>query len=462
MNHIQTEILPSKQRFAKIKGPHELHKKAIAIYVATGFFLEADTFFKDEVCLLPAHNHTIDDDGFLVESKPWFEWYYEPRALSFSQALDEYQSLLKQIIAEQSGNSKVILPLSGGLDSRSQALILKDLDNDVSAYSYSFKNGFPEHKISEKVAKVCGFDFQKFVIPEGYLWDKIETLGEINGCYSEFTHPRQMAVLDDFKAMEGEFSLGHWGDVLFDRGVPEGTNHADVIPLLYKKMIKKDGLELAKQLWTHWELEGDFESYLTQRLKDLLSKIKIDNISAKVRAFKTTHWAHRWTSTNLSVFENAHPIHLPFYDNRMCEFICTIPEDYLADRKLQLAHLKSNDELASIMWHEQKPFNLKTYRFNKVPYNLPYRIVNKLKREFNGVFGSPYIQRNFELQFLGAENDAQLKAYLFREAYFDFIPEALVKATYNKFKDDDYVKYSHAVSMLLTLSVWHKLFYKTN
>merc|ERR1711974_401165 len=86
--------LPSKQSYAKIRAPHELNLKAIAVYVATGFFFETDTFYKDEVCLLPAHDHTFDDEGYLLESKPWFEWFYSPRELSFQEALDEYQSLL--------------------------------------------------------------------------------------------------------------------------------------------------------------------------------------------------------------------------------------------------------------------------------------------------------------------------------------------------------------------------------
>ncbi|MCK8479563.1 asparagine synthase-related protein [Psychroserpens algicola] len=462
MKHIRTQILPSKQRFAKIKAPNELNLKAIAIYVATGFFLDSDTFYKDEVCLLPAHDHTLDEEGYLIESKPWFEWYYEPRQLSFDDAVNEYVTLLKTITKEQFGDSKVILPLSGGLDSRSQALIFKELNNDVQAYSYSFKGGFPEHKISEKVAKACGFKFQKFEIPKGYLWDDIEELAQINGCYSEFTHPRQMAILEDLKAMEGEMSLGHWGDVLFDRGVPEGTQESDIIPLLYKKMVKKDGLALAKSLWETWGLDGEFESYLSQRLEQLLSNIKIDNVSAKVRAFKTSQWAHRWTSTNLSIFEEAHNIHLPYYDNRMCEFICTIPEAYLADRRMQLAHLKTNDALSEITWQDQKPFSIKNYRYNKMPYNLPYRVIDKLKREFNGIIGNPYIQRNFELQFLGDANDQKLRSYLFSKPYLEFIPESIVQSFYDKFKNEDVVRYSHSVSMLLTLSLWHKLFYKTN
>jgi hypothetical protein len=269
-----------------------------------------------------------------------------------------------------------------------------------------------------------------------------------------------MGVFEELKQMQGVFSLGHWGDVLFDRGVPEGTQEKDVISLLLKKMLKPGGLEFAEALWKAWSLEGEFKTYLVSRIESALSKIKIDNISARVRAFKTSQWAHRWTTTNLSVFETAHPITLPYYDNRMIEFICTIPEAYLADRRLQIAHLKQNKALANITWHEQKPYNLNNYHYNRVPYNLPYRVINKLKREFNAVIGKPYIQRNFELQFYGDMNDFQLQQRIFNPSFLEFVPKDVVVDFYKKFKKTNPVYYSTPVSMLLTLSLWYKHYYK--
>ena len=357
MRTIRTSILPSKQTFVKINASRELNLEAICIFAATGFFLDDDTYWKDERCLLPGYDHIIDEKGKLSSSTPWFEWYYEPRSITFEEALEEYIALLTSVIKDQVGDSEVILPLSGGLDSRSQALIFKNLDNPVHAYSYSFLNGYPEHKISAKIAKNCGFKFTPYIIPKSYLWNCIDDLAHINKCYSEFTHPRQMAILDEFKAMNGIFSLGHWGDVFFDRGVKEGARQEDVVKLLIKKMIKPGGMELGNMLWQNWGLEGDFKSYFIGRVEQALSTIKIDNVSARVRAFKTTQWAHRWTTTNLSIFESARPISMPFYDDRICKFICTIPEEYLADRRLQIAHLKQDRSLSQITWHQQKPFN---------------------------------------------------------------------------------------------------------
>jgi len=459
MDALKTNILPTSLRYVKKQKAHDLNYEAICIFAATGFFLDDDTYYKDEVCLLPGHTHTFNKENILIESKPWFHWHYSPRNISFEQTLQEYIALFKTITKEQIGDNQVILPLSGGIDSRSQALILKDFNNPVQAYSYSFPGGYPEHKISEKIAEVCDFNFNAYKIPKSYLWDSIDDLAQLNRCYSEFTHPRQMGILEELKQMEGVFSLGHWGDVLFDKGAPENVENKDVVSLLLKKMLKPGGLEFAQALWEAWNLSGDFKSYLTSRVETSLKIIKIDNVSAKVRAFKTSQWAHRWTTTNLSIFEAAHPITLPYYDNRMLEFICTIPEEYLADRRLQIAHLKQNQALSNIMWQEQKPFNINNFQFNKLPYNLPYRIINKLKREFNAMIGNPYIQRNFELQLLGDKNDKQFKKYIFDTSFLEFVPKEVVDNFYYKFKEVNRVYYSPPACMLLTMSLWNKHFH---
>lgn len=455
MTKIKTPIIPPHQQFAKVAAPQELDHQAICIFAATGFFLDTDTYWKNKKVLPAASENTLDENGFLLESKPWFQWHYSPRNISFETALEEFTQLFEQIIAEQIKNKKAILPLSGGLDSRTQAVAFDKLKTPVTAYSYSFKGGFNESGIGKKIAKVCGFDFKEFTIEPGYLWPKLEELASINQCYSDFTHPRQMAVLDEFKQMEGAFSLGHWGDVLFDRGAPEGTTLDQLMPLLFKKVVKKGGIELARALWEQWNLEGDFQTYLKERITTLLNKIHIDNPSAKFRAFKSLYWAPRWTSVNLSVFEAAHPIALPYYDDRMCEFICTVPEEYLADRKLQIAYIKQQSPaLAKITWQEHKPYNLYTYENNKPPHNLPYRLGNKLRRELKNKMGNPYIQRNWELQFLGMENDEKLQERLFAQNLHPFLPKELLARFYNKFRTENQVVYSHPLSMLLTLAVW--------
>lgn len=458
MKSIKTPIIPIKKTFAKVEGRHELNLEAICVFLGIGFFLDTDTYWKDELVLAPASDYVLDKDSYVISNKKWFHWNYKPREISFEEALEEFTTLFELIIKEQTKNQRVILPLSGGLDSRTQAVALRT-HGQVNAYSYAYKGGYAEAKIAKKIAKACGFPFQAFTIEKGYLWKHIEELATINQCYSEFTHPRQMAFLDRYREMGDLFSLGHMGDLLFDSfGLPQLTFEEEVQKLL-RLLLKKGGLELATAVWQAWGLAGSFEDYFTSRVSELLSKIKIENTNARLRAFKTEFSVARWSSNNLSVFEKARPISLPYYDDRMCKFICTLPENYLANRQLQIAYIQRNaPDLAKITWQGQQPFNLNNHQLNKLPYNLPYRISTKAVRVCKSLVGNPYISRNWELQFLGKENDIYLKQWLFESKLKDLVPDEIIHSFYNSFKESNSVKYSHSVSMLLTLALFQHKF----
>lgn len=455
---IKTPIIPHKQTLVKVDNPHELHIEAICVFAAIGFFLDNDTYWKDEVVLRPFSRHTLDDYGKLISSESWFKWHYSPRDITFEEALYEFTILFETIINEQVQGKKVILPLSGGLDSRTQAVALKKINADVFSYSYQFKNGYKETKLAKQIADTCNFEFKDYTIPKGYLWKSIDDLAQLNQCYSDFTSPRQMAVYNEFDRMGEVFSLGHWGDVLFDSMNFPQLTHNEQVNTIQQKLIKKGGLEFASSLWNAWELSGNFEMYLKARISSLLKAIDIEDTNAKLRAFKSMYWAPRWTSVNLSIFNSKKPITLPYYDDRMCQFICTIPETYLKNRQLQIAYIKARaPELAKITWQDQRPFNLNNFQLNKSPFNLPYRVKNKLHRIIQNTLGNPYVQRNWELQFVGSGNEEKLKNYLFNSGLDNFVSKDIIKNYYDLFLKGDKVQNSHSINMLLVLSQFNKM-----
>lgn len=459
MKTITTPIIPTHVEEAWLSNAQKqvLDYEAICLFVASGFFWDQDTYWRDKKTLPPASHVTLSASNELISATPYFSWHSTPKTYTFQEALEAFTSCFESVIDDQVAQQSVILPISGGLDSRTQAVALKHLKKEVQGYSYSFENGYSESQIAKQIAKACDFNFQEFTIPKGYLWDVVEDLATINKCYSEFTHPRQMAVLPELKHMSGVFSLGHWGDVLFDKGLSEQDKAYDMVTLVKKKVLKKGGLELAKALWISWDLEGDFETYLNDRITTLLNGITIKNQSAKMRAFKSKYWATRWTTSNLSIFEAAHPITLPYYDNRMCELICELPETFLADRALQIAYLKKRmPNVARITWEEQRPFHLYNYQYNKLPYNLPFKIQRKLKRGMQKLVQKHDVQRNWELQFLGDSNTQYLERYLFHEKFDSLVPKDITTNMYQAFQNKDSVNYAHPVSMLLTLSIWNK------
>ncbi|GGI58031.1 asparagine synthase-related protein [Winogradskyella haliclonae] len=454
---ITNPIIPIKPKEVCIDTNGELDLKAICVFSAIGFFLDDDTYWTHKKVLKPASVHRTSSENILEKSEPYFNWHYTPRHISFEQALEEFSQLFEAIITEQVEDKKVILPLSGGLDSRTQAAALTYLGANVSAYSYEYRNGYPETKIAKQIAQVCDFDFQSFKIGKGYLWKKLDDLAKLNNCYSDFTSPRQMAISDEFSKMGGVFSLGHWGDVLFDSYNSEKLSHDAQVQFLSKKLLKRGGLEFASKLWQTWDLEGDFKSYFENRISNLLSTIKIEDTNAKLRAFKSKYWAPRWTSVNLSVFENSKPITLPYYDNRMCEFICAVPEAFLKDRQLQIEYVKMrNPELATLVWQDKRPYNLYNYTNPSTTKTLSYKVINKLKRTASRLSGKPYIQRNWELQFLGDTNKQQLEAVLLNSKLSELIPEEIITKYTKSFYNEDALRNAHPMNMLLTLAKFNQ------
>lgn len=71
---------------------------------------------------------------------------------------------------------------------------------------------------------------------------------------------------------------------------------------------------------------------------------------------------------------------------------------------------------------------------------------------------APHVSRNWELQFVGPRNEAELAERLFASKAFDaLVPRAIVSSIYRKFTTGDRLRYAHPVSMLLTLAMFAEL-----
>ena len=123
-------IIPKKQVYIKnglvyesFPNGDELDYESIAIWLAIGFFINDSTFYRDVKVLPPATSY---NNGKI--SKPYWKWRYTPRDVKFSQIVDEFQFIFEKSIKDAVKDMDIILPISGGLDSRTLAVACKDSD----------------------------------------------------------------------------------------------------------------------------------------------------------------------------------------------------------------------------------------------------------------------------------------------------------------------------------------------
>ena len=135
---------------------------------------------------------------------------------------------------------------------------------------------------------------------------------------------------------------------------------------------------------------------------------------------------------------------------------------FLANRKIQIEYIKRKAPvLARIPW-QTYDLDLYNYQhFNTIYFpKRVYQYARRIIRE-KIIKMPPVTQRNWELQFLGSENERYLKRWIFETPELDeLVPKQIIQDFYYRFKKVDPVKYSHPVSMLLTLAVWCKRFWK--
>ncbi len=471
MNHlinkssVQTPIIPQEQIFINAGEEEGLDFKEIAVFAAIGFFLGDASYYTNVKCLQPATKYSFNHDGGKIKAENYFKWNYQPRDISLKVATEEFAHLFDKICKKNLQNKRIILPLSGGLDSRSQATVIKD-EKNVFSYSYKFHDSFDETSFGKKIAEINGWDFKDYIISPGYLWSKIDELAEINQCYTDFVTPRQMGIFDEYDSMGDVFFLGHWGDVLFDdMGVNDDISLEEQVEVIVRKIVKKGGLELGNALWNEWGIEGALTDYIKEKVSNLLSNIKIDNANSRIRAFKSMYWAPRWTSVSLEVFKKKHPLYLPYYDDEMCKFICGVPEDHLAQRKIQIEYIKmTSPELAKVPWQSYAPLNLYNYKDYYSVKNLPIRTLTHMKRRVNRIVGcADRNYRNWEIQYLGKDNPQKLSEQLFYNGSSEnFISNETKSKFLDKFMNaKEKVNYAHPINMLLTLSVFHRKFLKS-
>jgi asparagine synthase (glutamine-hydrolysing) len=426
---------------------------------AFGFFPEDRTFFEDVRVTRPATHVTWDRDGRKTHESRYWQWSYDPdRTRSYSDTVDAFGDTLEAILRDQTADGRIAIPLSGGLDSRTIAAVATASGRlDPAAlwsYSYGYTDDSQETCIASRIAAVRQLPFSRFTVGP-YLFDRLDTvLASVEG-FGTVTTTRQAAVTAEIASHADYLLAAHWGDVwMDDMGVREGSlSEAALVDHVRHKIEKRGGEWLVQHISSRHLGEDRPDEWLRAVVASELRRVgDIGDLDFRVKAFKTDQWSFRWTVPGLRMFQPAAFPRLPFYDNRMVDFCCTVPTEFVAGRRLQIDYLKRHHpDLASVTWQETDSSLFSQQHFNS--WLLPKRAAKKLGRL---VTGKQTISRNWEVQFFAPGARRRLEQHLLSPGLklHDLLPRSDVQGLVTEVYNAPSASNGHAVSQLLTLSAW--------
>jgi len=354
--YISDDITLLKEKF----NITEIDENSSNEFLASGYTLGNKTLLKNIFCL--QSNEFIIFENNLIIKKGFF-FSYSTNEINDSeyselrkQGIEAFENVFNRLI-KSLNNKTVVIPLSGGYDSRLIALMLKKHNyKNVICYTYGKKNNI-ELKNSKNVADALGY---KWIYIE-YTNDLIEDYIKSEK-FKKFVHYTcnyiSMPSLQDYFAIkhlsennlipsESVFIPGHVGDNLggsqFLKVIPKNLKTSKIANLILKEKFKYNKISnKSKKV-----IKNTVKQLLLDFDKNYESKISysvFENFDFKERITKILFKA----SKGYTFYGYEH--RFPYWDKELLSFFKNVP---LKHKKMKLLY----DDILKNYYFEQ--YNLK-------------------------------------------------------------------------------------------------------
>lgn len=449
----------------------QLDWSALTSQFAFGFISQDRTHFKDVQILRPASHYVFDQNGRLIRQKRYWHWWHEPnRQRSYNDTVAEFGEILNEVLTDHTRTGRIAIPISGGLDSRTTVAAItqhhqatKDIER-LWSYSYGYTDHSVETRIARQVATARGLTFQAYTI-QPYLFDNLDLVLARTEGFQDITQARQMFVIDHIASHADYLIAALWGDVwLDDMGLAgkvsneeptvEGQATEDWIADYASHKMKKNGRAWLLEHLCRARLGNEQPEALLRKMvyAEMAKVVHIQEPDFRVKAFKTEQWSFRWSLPPIRVFQAGAFPRLTFYDTRLTDFFCTVPSEFVSQRRLQIDYLKRfAPDLARITWQVYDT-NLFRYQY----FNSWLWPKRALKKAWRIATRQKIIERNWEVQFLSETGRQGLINNLLRPGLrlHEFVSPSAVRLLLDDFYMKPSAQQGYTISMLLTFSTW--------
>jgi len=428
------------------KNLDHIDTKALQHFFQCGMFPDDSTYIKDIKLIPPASALSFQSNQW-VKAKYWNWNYSTPVNFSERDWLQKFDYRLSELHTAGNFAKKKILPLSGGLDSRTlYASWTKNKAENISLLSYGYSKNSIEIRIAKQLAQTRHNPIYTQTIQPYFNTDLDRIILAVEG-FQDASLCRQAALDGRFTSPETRIAGGHWGDVWLDNMYSPHLENNSLSHILLKKLYRPElGWLLEKACFKSENTDERLEEWTEQNIKNYLH---IKDTDFLLKAFKTDYWSHRWTCASLRMYQSKiFPI-LPFYDNQISDLVLETPAQAHKNRGLQIQYLCSyHPDLAKILWQDA---NLNLFQVTKP--NLKNTLIHYLNRLLKKTLYLEKIKRNYEIQLLEPVTQSWIRNYLINSKYTGILynrtdVEQLLREFYNNPQEQ---KKGYIVSTLLTL-----------
>lgn len=278
----------------------------------------------------------------------WHGDYFSDSEEELMKRLDQvFVHVFERLITSaRSKGLRMVVPLSGGLDSRIIVAMLKRLGvDDVICFSYGRSKNY-ESEISKKVAEALGYQWY-FVEYTNEKWQTCypQKTGRAYERYAgnlvSLPHIQDFLAIQELKR-EGKipensvFIPGHSGDFLAGTYIPQDYN------TLEQYSLENYVREINKFHYALWEVrkETDINSYFNKKIPDTARNIIINDSESYVNCvlcFVFSERVAKFIVNSVRVYEFfEYSWRMPLWDNELIDFFSKVPLKYRINEYLYL------------------------------------------------------------------------------------------------------------------------------
>lgn len=327
-----------------------------AEFLVTGYVTGSETLFEG-IQQIQAGEYLVyrKNDSAIMTSfyyRFWHDNYYTTPEDVILSNLDEVflHVFQRLILSTKNKGLQIVVPLSGGLDSRIIVAMLKRLGvEDVICFSYG-KKGNREAKISQQVAEALGYqwyfvEYTSEILYDLYHSDIIYEYNKYAGNLVSLPHIQDFIAVMTLKA-EGKilnhavFLPGHCGDFLAGTYIPSDCHK---LPNYSLENFVNETIKIHYSLW-NWDKDNEDHSFFNEKIIQTTNQIQINDRESyvnQVLLFVFNEKVAKFVVNSVRLYEFfGDSWRIPLWDNELINFFSKVPLNYRIDEYLYIKYAK--------------------------------------------------------------------------------------------------------------------------